>query len=68
MFLMTFSVYFQKACFFFDFEKLKKTISRKESKFHVITFINPPDSFFQKKTLLSRVMKTLIQKSNKEVK
>ena len=43
-------------------------MSKKESKFYVIIFINSQIIFFQKKILTPRAMKTHIQKSNKDVK
>ena len=36
--------HFQKK-FFFNSEKLKKTMSRKESKFYIINFIDPGKFF-----------------------
>ena len=41
-------------------------MSRKESKFYVISFIDPPDNFFNtKKILTPHAMKTHIQISEK---
>ena len=45
MFLMTFLFYFQIICFFFNEEKLEETISRKESKFYVISSIDSQITF-----------------------
>ena len=38
-----------KKNFFFTPEKLKETMSRKESKFYVINFLDPPIIFFKRK-------------------
>ena len=43
-------------------------MSRKESKFYVINFIDPHISFFKKKILTPRAMKTHIQVPYKESK
>ena len=43
-------------------------MSRKESEFYVIIFINLRIISFKKRILAPRVMRTHIQKSNKEVK
>ena len=52
---------------FFYLSKLKETMSKKESKFHVINFIDPW-VIFNKKILTRRAMKTHIQISYKEDK
>ena len=49
MFLMTFLFYFQIICFFFNEEKLKETISRKESTFYVISTIDSQIIFLNRK-------------------
>ena len=49
MFLKTFLFYFQKKMFSFNKEKLKETMSRKESKFYVINFIDPWIIFLKRK-------------------
>ena len=43
-------------------------MSRKESKFYAINFIEPRIVFFKKKVLTPRAMKTHIQISHKKVK
>ena len=68
MFLKIFLFYFQKICFFFNEEKLKETMSRKESKFYVINFIDSQNTFFKNNILTQCTMKTHIQKSNKDSK
>ena len=60
MFLKTLLIYFQKICFF-NYENLKKTMSRKESKFYVISFIDPRIIFLKKKILKPCAIKTHIQ-------
>ena len=54
--------------FLFDEEKIKETMSRKESKFYVIKFIDPQIIFLENKILTPRVMQTHIQESCKEDK
>ena len=43
---------------FFNYGKLKKIMSRNESKFYVINFIDPRIIFFKKEILTPRAMKT----------
>ena len=43
---------------FFNYGKLKKIMSRNESKFYVINFINPRITFLKKEILTPRAMKT----------
>ena len=51
--------------YFFNQEKLKETVPRKEGKFYVINFIDPRMNF-KKKILTTLAMKTRIQISYKE--
>ena len=55
MFLKTFLFYF-KNFFFFIQEKLKETMSRKETKFCEINFIDPRIIFLKNKILTPRAM------------
>ena len=60
MIFKKFLFYFQKICIFFNYKKLKEKMSRKISKFYVISFIMARVIFF-KKSLTPRVMKMHIQ-------
>ena len=60
MIFKKFLFYFQKICIFFNYKKLKEKMSRKISKFYVISFIIARIIFF-KKSLTPQVMKTHIQ-------
>ena len=44
-----------------------ETISRRESKFYVINFIDPPNNFFKKRILTPRVVKTQLKNCVKKV-
>ena len=49
MIFKKFLFYFQKICIFFNYKKLKEKMSRKISKFYVISFIIARIIFFKKK-------------------